>query len=110
MGGLTNNLLNGVKEETKMSILKRISDTTYVYINRDSNMIFTLEKGDIGVWSAGSCWRLRLGYAGVETFLACFVTSDDGRNCYKSCYGGKIWNVESIFDEAEQIIKNMNGA
>lgn len=84
-------------------MLRKINDKCFTALC--GNVNFVLKKGEIGVCSAGTCWRLIMQSQGVETVIGCFVTIDDGHNCYKkySCES-RIWSESEIVSAAEKMI------
>ena len=68
-------------------------------------MLFTFEKGGIGVCSVGECWRLRLTFSNQQTLVACFVTYDDHHNAAKQySLHGRIWSEREALSEANKMV------
>lgn len=89
-------------------MLKEINDRCFVYMHEKAN--FFLKKGDIGIYSAGTCWRLLMHSQNQETVISCFVTSGDGHDCQKkySCEG-RFWTKDEIIPAAEKMIEAILG-
>lgn len=81
----------------------QINDKCYIELHR--TVSFTFKRGTIGMDSAGECWRLNMLIQGVETTIACFVTRDDGNDCYEkySC-DGELWASTDALDAANEMI------
>ena len=84
-------------------MLRKINDKCFTALC--GNVNFILKKGEIGVCSAGTCWRLIMQSQGIETVIGCFVTIDDGHDCRKkySCES-RIWSESEIVSAAEKMI------
>ena len=77
----------------------------YKYFDKNANMLFTFEKGGIGVCSIGECWRLRLTFSNQQTLVACFVTYDDHHNAAKQySLHGRIWSEREALSEANKMV------
>jgi len=89
--------------------LKEINEESFCsYLDRDTGILFTLNKGGRGVYSNGKAWYLKANYKGVEYSIATFSIKDDGHGSFKGDYKGKLWtNMSEIVDESEKMIKKM---
>lgn len=86
-------------------MLKQINNRFYKYFDKNANMLFTFEKGGIGVCSIGECWRLRLTFSNQQTLVACFVTYDDHHNATKQySLHGRIWSEREALSEANKMV------
>lgn len=87
-------------------MLRKINDKCFTALC--GNVNFILKKGEIGVCSAGTCWRLMMQSQGIETVISCFVTIDDGHDCRKkySC-DGRLWTENEIVTAANQMINDI---
>lgn len=86
-------------------MLKKINDRFYKHFDKSTNMLFTFERGNIGVYSAGECWRLRLTFSNQQTLVACFVTYDDRHNAAKQySLHGRIWSEREALDAANKMV------
>lgn len=86
-------------------MLKPINDRFYKHFEKNTNMLFTFEKGGIGVYSAGECWRLWVTYSNQKTLIACFVTHDDRHNAAKQySLEGRVWGAREVFPAAERMV------
>jgi len=82
-------------------MLKYKSNEYYEYVHPKAT--FSLQRGPIGVFNRGECWRLIM--SGVtKTTLACFVTRDDGHEIFKGCYEQRLWTENEVPIAAERII------
>lgn len=89
-------------------MLKKINDRFRSHFDRETGMLFTLEKGEIGVYSAGKCWRLFVTYANQKSLIACFMTQTDGHHSEKQySLNGWLWIERDIFPAAETMIAEM---
>lgn len=86
-------------------MLKKINDKLYIYINKENNVIFTLERQRIGVYSNGRCHTLVMHMNGSDIIIATFVTSDDGHQCYNNYCESRLWTEDEIIPEADRMIK-----
>lgn len=86
-------------------MLKKINDRFYKHFDKNANMLFTFERGEIGLYCAGSCWRLFLTYSNQKTLLACFVTHDDGHGAAKKySFKGCIWCANDALAAANKMV------
>lgn len=95
----------GVNKIGGIEMLKQINNRFYKYFDKNANMLFTFEKGGIGVCSIGECWRLRLTFSNQQTLVACFVTYDDHHNAAKQySLHGRIWSEREALSEANKMV------
>lgn len=86
-------------------MLKKMNDRFYCHLDRETHMLFTYEKGEIGVYSAGDCWRLWVTYANQKSLIACFVTRDDRhRAAEKYSLEGRIWGPAEALTAAKKMV------
>lgn len=89
-------------------MLKKINERFYTHLDRETNMLFTFEKGEIGVYSAGECWRLWVTYANQKSLIACFVTRDDNHHATKKySLEGRIWDFWQALPVAEKMVADL---
>lgn len=86
-----------------MNTFKKINEGLYMY--KESGQFFLLEKGVLGVYGAGKCWRLWYCFDGNKINLGCFCTHSDGYHCEKKAYKGILWrSFKEILTEATAIV------
>jgi len=73
-----------------------------------NNMIFTLDKGTVGVYGMGTCYRLTARKKGETKggFIQCYWTSPDGGyGGHLKGFGNKLWTLDEILKSAEEELK-----
>jgi len=96
-----------------MTKLKWNSVQPDVYTSKHKNFIFKLEKGSVGVYSMGRCFRLSVRKIEETKFnhIAAFWTSPDGGyNTHEKdghSVDSKLWkDIKEIQIKSEQILTN----
>jgi len=96
-----------------MAKLKWNSVHPNVYTSKHKNFIFKLEKGDVGVYGMGGCFRLSVRKSNETKFThikAFWTSSDGGYNTYQKegkSVDNKLWDdIKEIQIKSEEILIN----
>ena len=92
-----------------MKVLNKVNERFYSYFDKDTTMLFTLNKGGRGVYSMGQAWYLSVTYDGAKQTIATFSTKDDNHKTYREDYLGKLWDDASALESADNMVRKMLG-
>lgn len=91
-----------------MKQLKKINPAYYMYLDKDTGILFELSNGNYGVLGYGEAYYLTAAYHGEKSYIATFCVKDDSYGRYLQAYGKKIWqDMNEILKFSNNMIKAM---